>query len=726
MTVPASPYKVSYLADGTKSSYPYTFRIFQGNDLVVQRLDASKNATALTYLTDYTVDGIQSYTGGNVNFTAGNVTAGYTVVIFRNPSVTQQTSLQENGAYSAKAIENALDLNAMQVQAIQDQLNRAPIAPLAEGPTGGTLPIASKRAGTLLGFDVAGNWTTTAQTATLSQSVTVGTIATLKAIATPVAGVVYVVSGYYGSGDGGGGSFYWNVSDVTTDNGGTIIQLNVGGVGRWNRIFEGAVNVRWFGAKGDGVTNDVTSIQAAITCAVTLRAPVRIPASTYKINTGLSLDVAKCGIIGEQAIIDASGMTTGIALALTNSITPAYYQGDISIEGLRFIGPGIGSSVDCISGNATQPSVSRTRISSVMGYNFRRGVVLSDHTWGLNFFACEFWNCADCVYAPGGLTDGGERHTFVGCLFYNSTRGFYQGYNAGSIYFTNCSFDYNGKQGQLDEGKVSLIGCHIEATNYATEGFTIGAGVSGGVLLEIIGGWIQTTGANVNPLINNSGNVHIDGPFINNMGSATNLITGTGRVIWNGNYSYTIHNNPPYVAASLVSLMDGGFEGTSILDAFISSDTAAITSRITGANLALTTSATQSRTGSKSMRMAKTFGSGSACAATLSVPARPGLSYRQEVWYNKPGAETGTVYVNFGWARIEPSGGVPTIMQLSITGSITVTLTGAATGWVKAASGEPIPYCPAWANAAIILIDMGAFVGPGNMYFDDARIDLAP
>lgn len=58
------------------------------------------------------------------------------------------------------------------------------------------------------------------------------------------------------------GFFYRDDADTTSlDNGGTIIVSSNGK--RWKRVFDGAVNVKWFGAKGNGVLDDSDAITRA-------------------------------------------------------------------------------------------------------------------------------------------------------------------------------------------------------------------------------------------------------------------------------------------------------------------------------------------------------------------------------------------------------------------------------------------------------------------------------
>src|SRR5262245_58248791 len=54
------------------------------------------------------------------------------------------------------------------------------------------------------------------------------------------------------------GFFAWRPHSLELDNGGTVIKpvsLPPNVQGRWRRVYEGALSVKWFGARGDGSTD---------------------------------------------------------------------------------------------------------------------------------------------------------------------------------------------------------------------------------------------------------------------------------------------------------------------------------------------------------------------------------------------------------------------------------------------------------------------------------------
>jgi hypothetical protein len=99
-----------------------------------------------------------------------------------------------------------------------------------------------------------------------------------------VSSVSYYVLGHSAPGDGGGGVFNYISTQGGADNNGTIITSTTTSTGRWVRSFEGDVNIRWFGAKGNSTTDDTAAINAAIAFSTTLPAPVYVPTGVYRIT----------------------------------------------------------------------------------------------------------------------------------------------------------------------------------------------------------------------------------------------------------------------------------------------------------------------------------------------------------------------------------------------------------------------------------------------------------
>lgn len=125
----------------------------------------------------------------------------------------------------------------------------------------------------------------------------VGTIAALKALNSHADGDQVQVAGYYTPGDGGGGTFYYDEGSSDTDNGGTVIAPTAGS-GRWQRVYSGKVNVKWFGARGDGATDDTAAIQAAIDRFASGRGTIYFPKGIYLSTATIAVVHDRVNLVG--------------------------------------------------------------------------------------------------------------------------------------------------------------------------------------------------------------------------------------------------------------------------------------------------------------------------------------------------------------------------------------------------------------------------------------------
>lgn len=133
------------------------------------------------------------------------------------------------------------------------------------------------------------------------ESVSVTSIASMKALTVSLLrnGQTILTSGYYTAGDGGSGVYQYDSGSAASDDGGAVIAPTAGS-GRFLLINAVHANVKQYGAKGDGVTDDTSAIQAALDAGESSGRTVWIPAGTYLVSA--TLNVA-CDLDASEATI---------------------------------------------------------------------------------------------------------------------------------------------------------------------------------------------------------------------------------------------------------------------------------------------------------------------------------------------------------------------------------------------------------------------------------------
>ena len=91
------------------------------------------------------------------------------------------------------------------------------------------------------------------------------------------------------------GMFVPDPSDtVSADNGATILIASNGM--RWKRQYSGGVDIRWWGARFDGTTDDTAAVQACINFAIPKQLIINLPAGTARITAVINVPFANLGL----------------------------------------------------------------------------------------------------------------------------------------------------------------------------------------------------------------------------------------------------------------------------------------------------------------------------------------------------------------------------------------------------------------------------------------------
>lgn len=347
-TVSTTSNKTVASGDGLTTSFNFSFAVRSSADLTVIYTDSAGTQTTISpslyTVTLTTIPAGQLWaSGGTVTYpkSGSAIASGTTLTILRTVGLTQTTSLINQGGYYPSSIEQALDLATMQAQQLNELANRSVAAPSTDTNISMTLPAAAARANSALCFDASGNaalcskntGAVTSSPATIVQQ----NIAALKGVTGMINGAVVQVAGYYTYGDGGGGLYYWNASDTTTDNGGTVIASTTGGTGRWNRIYDTWINVRWFGAHGDSASDDTTMIVNALAALPSSGGVIYFPPGTYKTTSTITLK-QNVALRGAGQLVSTIAPTTAVTTDVFDYEPGVLQTGAIEISSMGFSG----------------------------------------------------------------------------------------------------------------------------------------------------------------------------------------------------------------------------------------------------------------------------------------------------------------------------------------------------------------------------------------------------
>tara|TARA_R100000329_G_scaffold61193_1_gene54673 strand:- start:792 stop:2168 length:1377 start_codon:yes stop_codon:yes gene_type:complete len=166
MTVSSTTVKQSYSGNGSTSAFTYNFKINTINELTVIIRSSTGTETVKTISTHYNVSDTGS--GGTVTFTSGNIPAsGETVVLLRNTNLTQTTDYVENDPFPAESHESALDKLTLQIQEVQEEVDRSIKLSRTNTMTSTEFTVGSTdRASKVLAFDSSGEISVTQELGT--------------------------------------------------------------------------------------------------------------------------------------------------------------------------------------------------------------------------------------------------------------------------------------------------------------------------------------------------------------------------------------------------------------------------------------------------------------------------------------------------------------------------------------------------------------------------------
>lgn len=374
MTISSTTRKAGpYIGNGTASVFPFAFKVFQASDVEVVRLTVATNIeTTLALTTDYTVSLNQdqdSNPGGSITLVAGALATGYNLVITSDVENLQPTDLTNQGGFYPDVINDALDRATIQIQQLQEGLDRAALLPITSSADAASLvadivrladsadnlDIDANNIGSIntVATNIANVNTTASNIA--SVNTTAGSITNVNTTAANIANVNAV-----------GSDLLEPVSEINT------VAVNIANV---NTVGDNIANVNTVAGNNSNVTtvagsiSNVNTVGASITNVNTTAANIAnvnavgsdLLEPVSEINT-VATDIANVNTVGNNisnvnTVAGISGNVTTVAGISANVTTVATNNANVTTVATNIANvnavAGNNSNITAVAGNAT-------------------------------------------------------------------------------------------------------------------------------------------------------------------------------------------------------------------------------------------------------------------------------------------------------------------------------------------------------------------------------------
>lgn len=312
--------------------------------------------------------------------------------------------------------------------------------------------------------------------------------------------MVGTLLGYHHPGDGGGGEFYWDADSTVTPVDGIIFQVGTN-AGRWIRLDQSVLFPEYFGAKGNGVTDDHDAFEKMFLISGHCEL---MPKKTYLLSGNYTVDSKTLSLDGNGSTLQAHDSCNGVFITVTstnnfyNYATASYLFKNLNIigpnptkpnpepadykppvtksgtVGLYFYGKKDPDACDDDYNHYLTTLVDNKLITSITIKKFDIGIDIFSNVWCLSIDKSSIMNCCVGINSDkrkaseitscniqGLGSNYGENIRFNSCNISNNHLAIMNN-GLDDLSFEGTSIDYNDCMVQVSEGRTKFVNCYIE------------------------------------------------------------------------------------------------------------------------------------------------------------------------------------------------------------------------------------------------------------------------